>query len=148
LAYLPTVKGCRLAHCRSGTDLRVKDAEFIHMENSVFYWFELYKQLWKTNWKLKEIDCMATVYIPTPLRRLTAGQSKVAATGDNVGNLLQAVEAEYPGVAQRVLDEDGNVKRFINIFVNDDEIRTLQGLDTPVSEQDRVSIVPAMAGGC
>jgi sulfur-carrier protein len=95
----------------------------------------------------KEIDCMATVYIPTPLRRLTGGQSKISATGENIAGLIQAVDSEYPGVAEKVLDEQGNVKRFINIFVNDDEIRTLQGLDTPVAERDRVSIVPAMAGG-
>jgi molybdopterin synthase sulfur carrier subunit len=90
---------------------------------------------------------MATVYVPTPLRRLTGGQSKVDVQGANVGALIQAVEQQYPGVAERVLDENGNVKRFINVFVNDDEIGTLQGLDTPVSESDRVSIVPAMAGG-
>ncbi|MEX1019966.1 MAG: MoaD/ThiS family protein [Litorilinea sp.] len=90
---------------------------------------------------------MATVYIPAPLRRLTGGQSKVSATSANIAGLIQAVDGEYPGVAEKVLDDQGNVKRFINIFVNDDEIRTLQGLDTPVSDQDRVSIVPAMAGG-
>lgn len=91
---------------------------------------------------------MATVYIPTPLRRLTGGQSKISVSGDNIAGLLQAVDSEYPGVAEKVLDDEGNVKRFINIFVNDDEIRTLQGLETPVSDRDRVSIVPAMAGGC
>ena len=90
---------------------------------------------------------MATVFVPTPLRRLTGGQSKLTIAGDNVGTLLQAVDSQYPGVAERVLDSDGNVKRFINIFLNDDEIRTLQGLDTPVQESDKVSIVPAMAGG-
>jgi sulfur-carrier protein len=90
---------------------------------------------------------MATVLVPTPLRRLTGGQSKVEVAGSTVGSLLTAVDAKYPGVAQKVLDEDGNVKRFINVFLNDDEIRTLKGLDTPVGENDRVSIVPAMAGG-
>jgi len=90
---------------------------------------------------------MATLYVPTPLRRLTGGQAKVDVQGNDVGALIQAVEQQYPGVAERVLDDEGNVKRFINIFVNDDEIGSLQGLGTPVSEQDRVSIVPAMAGG-
>lgn len=90
---------------------------------------------------------MTTVYVPTPLRRLTGGQSKVEAQGENVGALIQAVEQQFPGVSERVLDENGNVKRFINIFVNDDEIGSLQGLETPVGEGDRVSIVPAMAGG-
>lgn len=90
---------------------------------------------------------MATVFVPTPLRRLTGGQSKVEATGSTVGELLQQLESEYPGIGERVLDEDGNVKRFINVFCNDDEIRTLDGLDTAVRENDKVSIVPAMAGG-
>ena len=90
---------------------------------------------------------MATVYVPTPLRRLTGGQSKVEATGSDISALIQAVDAEYPGVAEKLLDGDGDIKRFINVFVNDDEVRTLQGLQTPVAESDKVSIVPAMAGG-
>ncbi len=90
---------------------------------------------------------MATVYVPTPLRRLTGGQSKIDVQGDTIGALLQAVDSQYPGISERVLDEDGNIKRFINVFRNDDEIGALQGLDTPVGEQDKVSIVPAMAGG-
>lgn len=90
---------------------------------------------------------MATVYVPTPLRRLTGGQSKVDVQGDTVGALIHAAEAQYPGVAEKVLDGDGNIKRFINVFLNDDEVGSLQGLDTPVSESDKVSIVPAMAGG-
>lgn len=90
---------------------------------------------------------MATVLVPTPLRRLTGGQSKLAVAGENVGELLRAVDSQYPGVAEKVFDGDGNVKRFINVFLNDDEIRTLQGLETPVGDNDRVSIVPAMAGG-
>lgn len=90
---------------------------------------------------------MTTVYIPTPLRRLTAGQSKVQVEAEDIGSLIHRLEADYPGFAERVLDGQGNVKRFIQIFRNDDEIRTLQGIETPVSEGDRVSIVPAMAGG-
>ncbi len=90
---------------------------------------------------------MATVLVPTPLRRLTGGQAKVIVEGNDISSLLQAVDQKFPGIAEKVLDGDGNVKRFINVFVNDSEIRTLQGLQTPVSESDRVSIVPAMAGG-
>jgi molybdopterin synthase sulfur carrier subunit len=90
---------------------------------------------------------MTTVYIPTPLRRITGGQPKVQVQAENVADIIQALEASYPGLASRVLDDEGNVKRFIQIFRNDDEIRTLQGIQTPVSENDRVSIVPAMAGG-
>jgi molybdopterin synthase sulfur carrier subunit len=90
---------------------------------------------------------MATILIPTPLRRLTGGQSKVQIPGENVADLIQGLEAEYPGMAERILDGNGNAKRFIQIFRNEDEIRTLQGLETPVATEDRISIVPAMAGG-
>lgn len=90
---------------------------------------------------------MVTVFVPTPLRRLTAGQSKVEATGSTVGEVLGQLEGSYPGISERLLDEDGNVKRFINVFRNDDEIRTLDGLATTVGEGDQISIVPAMAGG-
>jgi sulfur-carrier protein len=91
---------------------------------------------------------MATVLVPTPLRRLTGGASKIEVEGENVGALIGALNASYPGVADKLLDESGEIKRFINVFVNDDEVRSLQGLATPVSAEDRVSIVPAMAGGC
>jgi sulfur-carrier protein len=90
---------------------------------------------------------MATVFIPTPLRRLTGGQSKVTEEAATVGDLIQNLEAQYPGIQEKLLDGDGNLKRFINIFRNDDEIRTLEGLQTPVREDDKISIVPAMAGG-
>ena len=90
---------------------------------------------------------MATVLVPTPLRRLTGGQSKVTVEGQDISSLIQAIDQKFPGIAEKVLDGDGNVKRFINVFVNDSEIRTLQGVQTPVSDSDRGSIVPAMAGG-
>lgn len=90
---------------------------------------------------------MATVLVPTPLRRLTGGQSKVVANGSDVGALITTLESQYPGIQTKLLDENGEIKRFINVFVNDDEVRTLQGLSTPVQENDKVSIVPAMAGG-
>ncbi len=90
---------------------------------------------------------MATVLVPTPLRRLTGGQSKLAVDGSDISALIQTINQQYPGIADKILDDDGNVKRFINVFVNDDEIRTLQGLATPVKDSDRISIVPAMAGG-
>lgn len=90
---------------------------------------------------------MATVYVPTPLRRLTGGQSKVTVEANDVAALVSALDAQYPGISEKMLDSDGSVKRFINVFVNDDEIRTLQGLETPVRDNDKISIVPAMAGG-
>ncbi|MCS7222251.1 MAG: ubiquitin-like small modifier protein 1 [Anaerolineae bacterium] len=90
---------------------------------------------------------MVTVNIPTPLRRLTGGQSKVQASGTTVLSVIEDLEARFPGIRDRLLDENGELKRFINIYVNEDEIRTLQGKETPVAEGDRISIVPAMAGG-
>ena len=90
---------------------------------------------------------MATVYIPTSLRRLTGGQNKIEAPGQDIGAVLHALDDQYPGLSEKLLDNDGQVKRFINVFLNDDEIRALQGMSTPVEAGDRVSIVPAMAGG-
>ena len=90
---------------------------------------------------------MATIRIPTPLRRLTGGQSKVNMEGATVGQIIDGLEKAYPGMGERLLDEQGEVKRFINIFVNGEEIRTLEGSSTPLSDSDEVSIVPAMAGG-
>ena len=90
---------------------------------------------------------MATVYVPTPLRRFTGGQSKIVESAATVGELLQKLDSQYPGFSGKLLDGDGGIKRFINVFRNDDEIRALDGLDTTISEDDKVSIVPAMAGG-
>ena len=90
---------------------------------------------------------MATVRIPTPLRRLTGGQAKVQITGGNVVELLSSLDRTYPGMKERLVDETGDIKRFINIFINGEEIRTLQGAATPIKDADEVSIIPAMAGG-
>lgn len=90
---------------------------------------------------------MATVFVPTPLRRLTGGQAKVSASAANIGDLIRLLDTDYPGVAERLLDGNGQIKRFINVFVNSDEVRSLNGLDTPIGDDDRISIVPAMAGG-
>ncbi len=89
---------------------------------------------------------MATVFVPTPLRKLTNGQSKVEVAGSNVREVLANLEADYPGFGDRVFDGD-EIKRFINLFVDGQEIRTLGGLDTAVGENAEVSIIPAMAGG-
>lgn len=89
----------------------------------------------------------ATIFVPTPLRKLTNGQSKVQLTGANIADLIERAETQYPGFRERVLDADGEVKRFINVFVNGVDIRTLQGKATPVKDGDEVSVIPAMAGG-
>ncbi len=87
------------------------------------------------------------VRIPTPLRGLTGGQALVAVEGDNVSELLASLEKSYPGIGQRLRDEAGNLRRFINIYINEEDIRFLDGLNSPVREDDDVSIIPAVAGG-
>jgi sulfur-carrier protein len=90
---------------------------------------------------------MATVRIPTPLRKLTEGKEEVAATGANIGELIADLDRQYPGLKARIFDDNGQVKRFVNIFANEEDIRFLQNLETPVKDGDEVSIVPAIAGG-
>ena len=90
---------------------------------------------------------MTTVFIPSSLRRYTAGQSKADVSGSTINEVIDNLEQQYPGVKSRLCDESGQIKRYVNVFVNDEEIRTLEGADTPVAEKDEVSIVPAMAGG-
>jgi len=90
---------------------------------------------------------MATVRIPTPLRKLTQGKEEVAAAGATVGDVITDLDKNYPGIKDRICDDSGAVKRFVNIFANDEDIRFLQNLETPVKDTDEVSIVPAIAGG-
>ncbi len=88
-----------------------------------------------------------TVRIPTPLRKLTDGADEVQAEGANVGELIDNLEAAHPGLKERLCDEAGEIRRFVNIYVNDEDVRFLQGKETPLSDGDQVSIVPAIAGG-
>jgi molybdopterin synthase sulfur carrier subunit len=88
-----------------------------------------------------------TIRVPTTLRTLTAGDSEVEVDPDTVGNVLAALEQRYPGFAERILDEEGQLRRFVNVFVSDDDVRFMDGLDTQVPEGQTVSIVPAVAGG-
>jgi sulfur-carrier protein len=88
-----------------------------------------------------------TVRVPTTLRTLTAGSSEVAVEGDTVGKVLDNLEAAHPGFKDRLLDGDGSLRRFVNLFVADDDVRFLDGLDTPVPDGETVSIIPAVAGG-
>ena len=90
---------------------------------------------------------MATVRIPTPLRKLTDGKEEVAASGSTVGEVIANLEKAYPGIRARICDDSGAVRKFVNIFANDEDIRFLKNLDTPVKESDELSIVPAIAGG-
>jgi molybdopterin converting factor small subunit len=89
---------------------------------------------------------MATVRIPTPLRTLTGGEDQVQAAGDTVKDVLENLEKNHPGIRERLLDEKG-VRRFVNIYVGDEDIRFLDGLATQLKPSDEISIVPAIAGG-
>ena len=89
----------------------------------------------------------AQVRIPTPLRRYTGGADAVSVEGVTVGAVVDDMERNHPGIKERLCDEAGQVRRFVNIFVNGDDIRSLNDLDTPVGEGDEVAIVPAIAGG-
>ena len=90
---------------------------------------------------------MASVRIPTPLRKLTNDLELVSAAGANVGEVLDNLDKAFPGLRERICDEQGNVRRFVNIFVNDEDIRFLEERATPVKDTDELSIVPAIAGG-
>jgi len=87
------------------------------------------------------------VRIPTPLKKLTGEQDIIKAKGGTVGEMLQWLTETYPGLKERLRDEQGEVRRFINIYVNDEDIRFAKNLDTPLKEGDQVSIIPAIAGG-
>ena len=89
-----------------------------------------------------------TVRVPTTLRTLTGGASEVALEGATVGEVLTALEGAHPGFKARLLDDEGNLRRFVNLYVADDDVRFRDGLDTAVADGDTVSIIPAVAGGC
>jgi sulfur-carrier protein len=90
---------------------------------------------------------MPSVRIPTPLRKLTNEIEVVQTAGSNIGEVLEHLDKAFPGLKERICDEAGNVRRFVNIFVNDEDIRFLEEKATPVKETDEISIVPAIAGG-
>ncbi|MHB8718314.1 MAG: ubiquitin-like small modifier protein 1 [Candidatus Dormibacteria bacterium] len=88
------------------------------------------------------------IRVPGPLRRLTGGSSEVSVEADTVAAALTALDTQYPGFHDRLYEADGKLRQFINIYVNDSDIRFEQGLDTKVGDRDELSIVPAVAGGC
>jgi molybdopterin synthase sulfur carrier subunit len=87
------------------------------------------------------------VRIPTTLRPLTGGESEVKVEGATLGEVLAGLEAVHPGFRAKLLDDDGSLRRFVNVFVADDDVRYLKGLDTEVPDGETVSIIPAVAGG-
>ncbi len=88
------------------------------------------------------------VRIPAPLRSVTAGEAEVTVEGGNVADALVALETRFPDIRTRLRDEGGELRRFVNLYVNGEDIRFAQGSETPLKEGDEVSIVPAIAGGC
>ncbi|MEM1203399.1 MAG: ubiquitin-like small modifier protein 1 [Acidobacteriota bacterium] len=90
---------------------------------------------------------IVTVRIPTPLRGLTGGQAEVEVDGATVGDVLKTLGARYEGFGERVLDAGGGVRPFVNVYLGDQNIRQLEGLDTPVQDGQALHIVPAVAGG-
>ena len=88
-----------------------------------------------------------TVRVPTQLRSLTGGSGEVVVDGATVGEVLMALDVAHPGIGGRLFDEGGKLRRFVNVFVADEDVRFLDGLATPVAEGATMSIVPAVAGG-
>lgn len=89
----------------------------------------------------------ATVRIPTILRTYTGGAAEVTTEGATLKDVLDSLDAQYAGIAARVLDDNGALRRFVNIYVNDDDVRFLDGLATPIADGANISIIPAVAGG-
>ncbi len=87
-----------------------------------------------------------TVRVPTPLRTLTGGEETVAVEGANIAELIENLETAYPGIKERLVDDKG-VRRFVNLYLGEEDIRFLDGLDTELKDGDELSVVPAIAGG-
>jgi sulfur-carrier protein len=90
---------------------------------------------------------VATVTIPTQLRSLTSGAAEIGVSGGTVATVIAELDARFPGIGERLLDDSGAVRRFINIYVDEEDMRFLNGPDTVVGERARVSIIPSVAGG-
>lgn len=87
------------------------------------------------------------VRIPTPLQKLTQNQAEVQCDGNNIREVVDQLEKNFPGIKERLCDPDGNLRRFINVYVNEEDIRFLDGPDTKLKDGDDISIIPAIAGG-
>ena len=90
---------------------------------------------------------MVKVRIPTPLRPLTGGQGEVEAMASDIQSMIESLNGQFPGLKDRVCDDKGEIRRFVNIYLNEEDIRFLNGKDTPLKDGDEISIVPAIAGG-
>jgi sulfur-carrier protein len=89
----------------------------------------------------------ARVRVPTILRTYTAGESEVTAEGQTLSDVLDSLDAAYPGIKGRIVDEDGTLRRFVNVYVGNDDVRFLDGLETAVKDDAQISVIPAVAGG-
>lgn len=87
------------------------------------------------------------VLIPTPLRTYTGGAAKVQGSGSSIADVLENLNANFPGLKDRICEADGEIRRFVNVFVNGENVRKLSGAATPVKSGDEIGIIPAMAGG-
>lgn len=87
------------------------------------------------------------VRIPTPLRTVTKGADEVTVVGKTIKEVIENLEANHPGIKERICDNDGQIRRFINFYLNDEDIRFMGNQNTPVKDGDQISIVPAIAGG-
>jgi len=87
------------------------------------------------------------IRIPTPLRKLTNNDELVAVQPGTIGSAIKELQTRYPGIQERLVDEAGAVRRFVNVYVNEEDIRFLKNQDTPLKDGDEVSIIPAIAGG-
>lgn len=90
---------------------------------------------------------MSKVRIPAQLRTLTGGEGELAIDGSTVGDVLKGLDAAHPGFAERIFDDEGGLRRFVNVFLDEEDVRFLDGLATPVDDRQTISIVPAVAGG-
>lgn len=88
-----------------------------------------------------------TVRIPTPLRRVTNGQDKVLVVGSNLDSVISALEEQFPGIKERLCNDQGDLRNFVNVYINGEDVRFLEGLKSTTKDGDEVSIVPAVAGG-
>jgi molybdopterin converting factor small subunit len=88
-----------------------------------------------------------SVKIPTQLRSLTGGDAEVQATGATVSDLIEDLASSFPGIKERLIGDDGALRRFVNLYVDQEDVRFLDGIHTKVSEESKVSIIPAVAGG-
>ena len=87
------------------------------------------------------------VRIPTPLRKLTNNEELVEVQAATIGEAIQELQARFPGIQERLVDEKGEVRRFVNVYVNEEDIRFLKNKETPLKDGDEISIIPAIAGG-